>query len=354
MFCPLLVSLLFITFTARAEPVRVLAMTDPLAKQPQLAIAPDGGFHVAFGSGNAIFHTASRDGRTFSKPVKIGELEKLALGMRRGPRITATEKVLAVTAISHADGMLHEWTSSDGGATWKAQTPLNESPTSAREGLHAMAGNGRGLVAVAWLDLRNKGTEVWSRVSRDGGLTWQRETRVYASPDGHVCECCHPSVAIGPHGEIGVMWRNWLGGSRDLWMTTSADGGSTFRDAEKVGEGTWKLNACPMDGGALAFRADGKAMAVGRREKTIFFAESPGSEIVLTPNGSQPIFAGNAQLWEERGGLAMKGGMGIALRLAESAAFAVAATTADGTPVVVWEARDSPGAIFLEKLPPGR
>ncbi len=354
MFRPLLTSLLFIAFIVRAEPVRVVAIADPPAKQPQLAIAPDGGFHVVFGGGNAIFHTASRDGRTFSMPVKIGELEKLALGMRRGPRITATEKVLAVTAISHADGMLHEWISSDGGATWKTQTPLNESPSSAREGLHAMAGNGRGLVAVAWLDLRNKGTEIWSRVSRDGGLTWQRETRVYASPDGHVCECCHPSVAIGPHDEIGVMWRNWLGGSRDLWMATSTDGGATFRDAEKMGDGTWKLNGCPMDGGALAFSANGKPLTIGRREKTIFFAESAGRETVLTRNGSQPVLAGTSLLWEENGGLTLKRETGLATRFAESAAFAATALTADGTPVIVWESRDSPGTIFLEKLLPSR
>lgn len=351
MFRLLLIALLFIVPALHAAPVHVVGSADPSAKQPQLAIAPDGGIHVVFGSGQSIFHTASRDGRVFSLPVKIGSLEKLALGMRRGPRISATEKVLLVTAISHANGILHAWTSSDNGATWKEQAPLNETPTSAREGLHAMAGDGRGLVAVAWLDLRNKGTEIWSRVSRDGGLTWQRETRVYGSPDGHVCECCHPSVAIGPRGEIGVMWRNWLGGSRDLWMSTSANGGNTFQSAKKIGDGTWKLNGCPMDGGALAFAANGQPKAVGRREKTVFLAESPGNEIALTPDGTQPIIAGNALLWEDRGGLAIKRGKGIASRFAESAAFAAAATASDGTAVVVWESRDAPGTILLERLP---
>ena len=354
----LLISLLFIASTACAEPVRVVEISDPPAKQPQLAIAPDGGIHVVFGSGNAIFHTASRDGRAFSTPEKIGELEKLALGMRRGPRITAAEKVLAVTAISHADGMLHEWTSRDGGVTWKAQTPLNESPSSAREGLHAMAGNGRGLVAIAWLDLRNNGAEVWSRISRDGGLTWQPETRVYASPDGHVCECCHPSVAIGPQDEIGVMWRNSLGGARDLWISMSTDGGRVFHDTQKVGGGTWKLNTCPMDGGAFVFSLNGKPLVVGRREKSIFFhewagiftADSEGTVVELSKNGSQPVMAGNALLWEEDGCLMLKRGFGVPIRLAESAAFAAMALTGDRIPVVVWESRDSPGTIFFQIL----
>jgi hypothetical protein len=57
------------------------------AVQPQVAVAPSGRIHVVFGKDTAIYHTASANGRSFSAPVKIGELEKLALRMRRGPRI---------------------------------------------------------------------------------------------------------------------------------------------------------------------------------------------------------------------------------------------------------------------------
>ena len=48
------------------------------------------------------------------------------------------------------------------------------------------------------------------------------------------------------------------------------DGGATFSKAEKSGEGTWKLNACPMDGGGIAVGPDAKAAAVWRRMETIF------------------------------------------------------------------------------------
>src|SRR3954447_13423557 len=81
--------------------------------QPQVAISPSGTVHVVFGRGDEIFHTSSRDAKTFTAPVKVGQLEKLALGRRRGPRIAATDKLLLVTAVSHKLGAVQVWTSAD-------------------------------------------------------------------------------------------------------------------------------------------------------------------------------------------------------------------------------------------------
>ncbi|MEA3213778.1 MAG: hypothetical protein QOE70_6835 [Chthoniobacter sp.] len=327
------------------------------AVQPQVAVSPAGRIHVVFGKGNAVYHTASADGRSFSTPVKVGELEKLALRMRRGPRVSATNELIAVTAISHADGNLHAWTSADGGATWTETPQINVPASSAREGLHALAGDGRGLVAVAWLDHRGSGTELWSRVSRDGGRNWQPEARVYASPDGHICECCHPSLAIGPRGEIAAMWRNWLGGSRDLWLAVSTDAGATFGAAEKIGVGTWRLNGCPMDGGAVTFGPTGLPFAVWRREKTVFASEHPDTEQRLADGAAQPVVAvGGAEavvVWEQNGDLFVRRGKTAPERLAERAAAPAIAKTPDGKTVVVWES-SAGGAPSLraEILPP--
>ena len=38
---------------------------------------------------------------------------------------------------------------------------------------------------------------------------------VYASPDGHVCECCRPSIAVADR-RIALMFRNWIDGNRDM------------------------------------------------------------------------------------------------------------------------------------------
>src|SRR5207253_1724526 len=131
-------------------------------------------------------------------------------------------------------------------------TRINSVTNSAREALHAMAGNQHGDVWVAWLDLRSGKTELWGASSHDSGKSWNDDVLIYRSPDGHICECCHPSVQVERNGTVQVMWRNWLGGARDMYVTQSTDGGRTFKTAEKIGSGTWLLNACPMDGGSIS------------------------------------------------------------------------------------------------------
>ncbi len=325
--------------SAGAAPVDILPPGLRGAVQPQIAVAPSGRIHVVFGKDNAVYHTTSPDGLAFSAPVKVGELEKLALKMRRGPRVTATDKLVLVTAISHIDGNVHAWTSGDTGRTWKENAHLNTVPKSAREGLQALAGDGRGLVAAMWLDLRGKGTELWGRVSRDGGATWADEVSIYQSPDGHICQCCVPVAAISPTGEIAAMWRNSLDGSRDLYMATSRDG-RTFSPAQKLGTGTWKLNGCPMDGGSLAFGPAGNWLAVWRRERTVFASEAGTPERQLAANAVQPIaaYAGKTPLvlWEADGALMLQRGTEAPARFAENAA-AASVVSGTETAIVAWE-----------------
>lgn len=333
--------LALVSLHAFAAPVDLVPRDFANATQPQVAVAPDGRIHVVFGKRHAIYHTSSTDGRTFSAPVEIGELDKLALGRRRGPRIAATERSVIVTAASHADGNLHSWISTDLGATWIEGERINRPANSAREGLHAMAGGGPGLVAVAWLDLRNGPTELWSRVSHDAGRTWAPETRIYASPEGPICQCCHPSLAIGPGDPIVAAWRNSLAGSRDIWMAESHDGGKTFAAARKIGTGTWKLNACPMDGGGLAVSPTGAPASVWRRDRTVFLSTNPGAEEKLADNAAQPVigFAGDQPVivWEQDGGLKMQRGSAPPTLLTATAGAPAIATLPRGGVIIVWE-----------------
>ena len=325
-----------------AAPVEIIPPDFQGAMQPQVAVAPGGAIHVTFGKGSAVYHAASIDGgRTFTQATKVGELPKLALGMRRGPRIVAGPKVLAVTAISHAEGALYGWASVDGGANWKQTSVINSVKGSAREGLHAMAADENGHAFVTWLDLRNKGMELWSASSADGGLTWGTNSLVYRSPDGHICECCHPSAAMDGHGRIAVMWRNWINGSRDMYLAESSDFGKSFGVARQLGAGTWKLNGCPMDGGALVLRSGGAPITAWRREKAIFAADPALIEQKLADSGVQPVVVttsrGDYFLWETDGNLMLKKGAAPVEKLAANASFAAAAPLAKGGAVVVWQ-----------------
>jgi hypothetical protein len=250
--------------------------------QPQLAAIGDQ-LYLTFGRGDTVFVARSSDeGRSFGTPVALPITGELSLGMRRGPRVAVTKSAVLVAAVSGAqgggkDGDVVLTRSTDRGLTWSRPLVVNDVPGAAREGLHALAAHPDRLVVAAWLDLREKGTRIYAAVSRDHGATWRADTLVYASPSGSVCECCHPSIAIGADGTISVMFRNSVDGKRDMWVARSTDG-LAFGPAAKLGIGTWTLNACPMDGGGLAVGPGGDLTAVWRREGTVFLSTSANPE----------------------------------------------------------------------------
>lgn len=248
--------------------------------QPQLAVAA-GQTYLAFGHAGGITVLRSADeGVTFGEPSVIAVGGRMALGMHRGPRVAATSRAVVVTAIvgargGGADGDVVLYRSEDGGQSWGAAVTINDVPGSAREGLHGLAANADGVMAVVWLDLRQHGTRLYAAVSRDHGATWAPDLLVYQSPSGSICECCHPSVAVDEDGGIAVMFRNSVEGSRDMYVARSPDG-RAFDAAQKLGVGTWRLQACPMDGGDLDLSRDG-LLAAWRREDGVFL--SVGAEI---------------------------------------------------------------------------
>ena len=60
----------------------------------------------------------------------------------------------------------------------------------------------KGALFAAWLDKRGKGTQLYGARSTDGGATWSKNIPIYKSPEGTICECCHPSIAIDAAGQI--------------------------------------------------------------------------------------------------------------------------------------------------------
>lgn len=264
---------------------------DAPAREPQLAV---NGSQVAlaFGAGKAIYFSTSTDaGKTFSAPVKVSEAEIIPLTRHRGPRIVFAGHTIVITAVTgktvaggaHAhglpsDGDLIAWRSADRGKSWSKGVVVNDVPGAPTEGLHALAADAKGNLFAAWLDKRTgHGTKLYGARSNDGGVTWSKSALIYESSEGTICECCHPSVAIDSSGQILVMWRNWLAGARDMYLTRSRDG-VAFSKPEKLGTGTWQLNACPMDGGGLVISQE-RVVSAWRRDHEIFLA-SPGEREV--------------------------------------------------------------------------
>ena len=288
---------------ARADASAGPMLLDEQGRQPRVAIGADGTVAIAYGLGSEIFCRVSRDhGTTFGDPVRVASVLGLNLGMGRGPQVAVAGRSLVIAAIGKA-GDVVAWRSGDGGRSWSGPTVVNGAPRSAQEGLLSLAAGGDAMHAV-WLDGRRKQIEVYGAKSSDGGATWT-ERSLYQSPDGHVCECCLPTIAADSEGGVAVMFRNWRDRARDMYALVSRDGGATFAEAVKLGTGTWPLDGCPMDGGGVALRGP-RLLSIWRREKHLYASSGPGIEVRLGEGKNAAIAlgaTGAVEAWEDSGGI---------------------------------------------------
>ncbi len=320
--------------------------------QPQLAKLGDRVF-LAYAQDNVITVLRSDDaGQTFGPPVALTVPGRVSLGMHRGPRIAVTSSAVMVTVVAGAkggglDGDLLLYRSTDGGATFAAPIVINDVPASAREGLHAFTATPLGQVMLAWLDLRDPGTRIYTALSRDHGAAWSPDHLAYASASGSVCECCHPSVAIDTN-TMAVMFRNNLDGNRDLYVAQSRDG-ETFAPARKSGEGSWPLNACPMDGGGMVFR-NGSPISVWRRANDVYLAPL-GRPETLIGAGRDPVidsFGAHQDIaWSSPAGMVLRRDASPAMLLGEGRFPAIVSLSR--RTVLAWEFQGTARVLSLAR-----
>ena len=275
----------------RAEPIAVKNLVPDSfgeGRQPQVTVTPMGMIVVVFARDNSIYSVQSTDeGRSFSAPSKIADVRGLKVGMRRGPRVAATDKRIVVSAPG-AD--LFSFVSEDTGKTWSSAMRVNDKPGAAAEGLQNITALPDDSFYVVWLDSRNRGAQVEGSRLDPEVKNWSENIKIYDSPDKTVCECCHPSVASDGRNKLVVMWRNWLGGNRDFYVSESTDRGDRFSPANKMGTQSWPLKACPMDGGGIIAVADVGTFAIWRRQNEILLSTPTLPEMKLG-NGAQPVLA---------------------------------------------------------------
>ncbi|ADB37564.1 hypothetical protein Slin_1514 [Spirosoma linguale DSM 74] len=245
--------------------------------------------HIVYGKGEVLYYTTLRTGEQTESTIKVDSLPGLHLGASRGPQIAVSAQSVVITALDKAGNV---WAFSQRRDTgkWQKRIRVNDVPDIAKEGFVAVAAGPDNSYTAVWLDLRdNKRNKLAGAHSTDGGRTWSGNTILYQSPDGTICECCQVS-AVSRGKQVAVMFRNFLNGSRDMYLLQSTNGGQSFGSAEKLGEGTWPLNACPMDGGGLAIGPDGKISTVWRRADKLFTAQ-PGQPEIERATGKNPKIA---------------------------------------------------------------
>ena len=346
----LLAAVLFAGFRSGDRPGEIIKVSS-FGKQPTLAADRAGNLHVVFGQGTEIFYSVSSDGGlTFSTPQKVGGQNKLALGMTRGPQITATRDYIVIAAADHT-GRVMVYRLKLGEKKWSEGINILGADSTAKEGFVAI-GTGKGdEVYAAWLDLRiGHNNNLFGASSLDGGKTWSESRLIYRSPDGKICPCCRPSLTADARGNVYVMFRNDLNGARDLYIARSRDGGKTFAPAQKLGTDTWKYDKCPMDGGAISLDPNGRIGTTWFRNKSVFYAE-PGKAERKIADGRAPALVktskGNYLAWQQGNDIAILTPDKITSETIGTGTYPRLTSMADGSVICMWE---SDGSILARKF----
>jgi hypothetical protein len=330
-YSALLLSFAFLSPTAKSQ--------DSLAsgEQPQMSVDAKETVRLVFGKGEQIYYSVSSDkGNSFSEPIVIAEVKGMHLGMTRGPQLATSKDYSVVTAMDK-HGNIHSFQLTHASRKWKKLQNVNDSNGSAPEGLMSVSADDRNNFFAVWLDLREGRKNNICFSTLKAGQKWSANIFAYKSPESHVCECCKPSIAVrGNH--VVIMFRNWLKGSRDLYFVSSENGGKNFSEAKKLGNGTWPLKGCPMDGGGLAIDSKDQIHTVWQREGQVYYAQ-PGQSEQKIGDGRSAGLDGNIARWQSGSDLMIhrmngdtkKIGKGTGLNLHEFS---------DGGILAVWENDD--------------
>lgn len=289
-FSAILLGFIFLALASRSE-----TPTDTIAEgeQPQISADSKGVIRVVFGLRDKIFCSTFNDqGVLFSDPVLVAQVPNMHLGMSRGPQIASSKNYSVITAMDKS-GNIHWFQLNHLSKEWKNMGTINDLEGSAPEGLMGIAADKKDNFSAVWLDTRTaKRNQIYFSSISGASTHWSKNTLVYQSPDGHVCECCKPNISV-EGSEVAIMFRNWLNGSRDLYLLKSSDRGKSFKEAQKLGLGTWKLNGCPMDGGGIFIDRSNAVHTTWQREGFVYYCK-PGEMEINIGKGRTCSIAGTA------------------------------------------------------------
>ena len=315
-----------------------------VGEQPQITVDLSGTIRLVYGKEDQIYYSRSLDdGKTFSQPVLVGRISEMHLGMTRGPQFASSRDFSIVTAIDKK-GNIHASKLDHKSDTWEKAGNVNDTYGTAPEGLMSISADDKNNFYAVWLDLRENRKNNICFASFNGKGSWSKNEFAYRSPESHVCECCKPSIAVKGNN-VSIMFRNWLKGSRDLYLTKSVNKGKTFSEAQKLGLGTWPLKACPMDGGGLSIDSENYIRTAWQRDGIVYYAE-PGKAEEKVGEGRGVGMSGNLIYWEKGSDLFFKRvnddqqkvGEGTALKMLE---------LKDKSILAIWEKDDQ---ILSKKL----
>jgi hypothetical protein len=257
--------------TPAAAPVPVQTLREipsPAARdsgQPNLAVGPTGEIYLSWietlDSGEPALKFAVRKDDKWSPAQTIAAGEQLVVNMADFPSLLPlAEGVLVAhwtTFVPHSEGYnVNIAFSRDQGRTWSKPVIPHRDRAPVEHGFVSMLPAPSGGVGVIWLDSRKlskkKATPagsadvamMYTTVALDGKLGPE------VSIDNRVCECCQPSAVPTANGILAAYRDRTDQEIRDISVVRFD--GNKWSAPKNVFADNWKINACPINGPAIA------------------------------------------------------------------------------------------------------
>ena len=261
---------------------------------PDLRVAPDGRVLISWlnrqqGRRNVLqFSSYTEAGGWQSLPRTIAVGQSLVANWADTPHLLATAdgalwvQWLQANAASPSAYDVALARSRDGGMTWTQITRVNNDQTESEHGFAALWPRGANAIGIAWLDGREQhmspGAEQKEGTHHAGAMQLRAnafdmdlERGADTVVDARTCDCCQTDVAITDRGPL-LAWRDRSDDNvRDIVVARVQDDGAWTKPIPVHADG-WKVEACPVNGPAIAARGNEAVVA--------WYSESGGTPAV--------------------------------------------------------------------------
>ena len=261
------------------------------------AFAPDGSLLAVTVQGEHVMLYRSVDeGQNWSAPVVVNAApEPISADGENRPKLAfATDGGLLVSWVKPLgkpySGAIR-LARSDDGAHFAAPLTVHKDSSEITHRFETLLATPGNAVYLAWIDKRDseaakanktpwRGAGIYAAVSRDGGRTFQPETKVA----DHSCECCRLTSAVDADGTPLVMWRHVFTPNERDHALARLNPDASPASMQRATFERWKVDGCPHHGPSLVVDDRGVRHAVWFNQKDgegrVHYGRlSPGAEI---------------------------------------------------------------------------
>jgi hypothetical protein len=189
------------------------------------------------GNGGEIYYKRSTDeGTTWESDVRL----TIDLAISFAPSVAVSGQSVHVVWYDERDGNqeIYYKRSTDGGISWGFDTRLTNENTSSLYPSLAVSGQ---IVHIVWYDLRNFNEEVYYKRSSDGGASWGADSRLTNDPSSG---CYLPSISLSG-SNVHVSWENGDPVNPEIYYMNSTDGGTNWGPVTRLtNDPADSYNAC--------------------------------------------------------------------------------------------------------------